>query len=192
MNRLNESACDQSDASKVMQLRRQILAKVVAGSLQVDANIAQIDKEITQSNEIGGYLSDKRDKTVNRANLLSIVSAGTLGATSTGSRCLWERTKLSSIVGIAAGLVSSSLAISGIRAQKGGTRLLRTKKNCAPCRHAIGTRLAQQADRVLKRCVLALIVVLRVQVFDLRFCEIELGFGQLHNTGKSQIKAAMC
>ena len=41
MNQLNESVRDQSDASKVMRLRRQILEKVVAASLQVDATIAQ-------------------------------------------------------------------------------------------------------------------------------------------------------
>lgn len=76
MNQLNESVRDQSDASKVMRLRQQILEKVVETSLQVDATIAQIDNEIAQSNEIRGYLSDKRDKAVNRANLLSIVSAG--------------------------------------------------------------------------------------------------------------------
>jgi hypothetical protein len=60
MNQLNESVCDQSDASKVMRLRQQILEKVVAASLQVDATIAQIDNEIAQSNEIRGYLSDKK------------------------------------------------------------------------------------------------------------------------------------
>lgn len=57
-----------------MRLRQQILEKVVAASLQVDATIAQID------NEIRGYLSDKRDRAVNRGNLLWIVSAGTLAA----------------------------------------------------------------------------------------------------------------
>lgn len=94
MNQLNESARNESDASKVMRFRQQILEKVVAASLQVDATIAQIDNEIAQSNEIRSYLSDKRDKAVNRANLLSIVSAGTLGATSAGLQLPAERTKL--------------------------------------------------------------------------------------------------
>jgi hypothetical protein len=129
MNQLNESARDQSDASKVMRLRQQILEKVVAASLQVDATIAQIDNEIAQSNEIRGYLSDKRDKAVNRANLLSIVSAGTLGATSAGLQLPSGENRPSSIVGIAAGVVSSTLAISGIRAQKGGTRIFDFNSN---------------------------------------------------------------
>ena len=129
MNQLNESVRDQPDASKVMRLRQQILEKVVETSLQVDATIAQIDNEIAQSNEIRGYLSDKRDKAVNRANLLSIVSAGTLGATSAGLQLPSGENKASSMVGIAAGLVSSSLAISAIRAPKGGTRIFDFNSN---------------------------------------------------------------
>jgi hypothetical protein len=119
----------QTDPSKLTPLRQNILEKVVAASLQVDATIAQIDNEIAQSNEVRGYLSDKKDKAVNRANLLSIVTGGTLGATSEGLQLPSGQNKTSSIVGIAAGAVSSSLAISGIRAQKGGTRLFDFNSN---------------------------------------------------------------
>ena len=129
MNEMNGFARNESDAPKVMRLRQHILEKVVAASLQVDATIAQIDNEIAQSNEVRGYLSDKRDKAVNRANVLSIVSAGTLGATSAGLQLPSGDNKASSIVGIAAGLVSSTLAISGIRAQKGGTRIFDFNSN---------------------------------------------------------------
>jgi hypothetical protein len=117
--RLNEFS---GDAAKVVGLRQQIVEKVLAASLQVDATIAQIDNEIAQANEVRGYLSDRRDKAVNRANLLSVVSGGTLGATSSALQLPSGNTKASSIVGIAAGVVSSSLAVSGIRSQKGGTR----------------------------------------------------------------------
>jgi hypothetical protein len=120
--RLNELVRNQSDASKIVPLRQQILEKVVAASLQVDATIAQIDNEIAQANEVRGYLSDKRDKAVSRANLLSVVSGGSLGATSSALQLPSGDNKASSIVGIAAGVLSSSLAISGIRSQKGGTR----------------------------------------------------------------------
>src|SRR5271168_253258 len=123
IDQLSELARNQSDALKIMPLRQQIIEKVLAASLQVDATIAQIDNEIAQSNEVRGCLSDKRDRAVNRANLLSIVSGGTLGATSAGLQLPSGENKASSIVGIAAGVLSSTLAISGIRAQKGGTRL---------------------------------------------------------------------
>jgi hypothetical protein len=129
INQLNELLRNQSDPSKITPLRQAIVEKVVAASLEVDATIAQIDNEIAQSNEVRGYLSDKRDKAVNRANLLSIVSGGTLGATSAGLQLPSGENKASSIVGIAGGVLSATLAISGIRAQKGGTRLFDFSSN---------------------------------------------------------------
>jgi hypothetical protein len=71
INQLNEVVRNQSDASNITRLRQAIIEKILAASLLVDATIAQIDNEIAQSNEVRGYLSDKRDKAVNRANLLS-------------------------------------------------------------------------------------------------------------------------
>jgi len=129
INQLNELVRNQSDASKITPIRQVIVEKVLAASLEVDATIAQIDNEIAQSNEVHGYLSDRRDKAVNRANLLSIVSGGTLGATSAGLQLPSGENKPSSLVGIAAGVLSSTLAISGIRAQKGGTRLFDFSSN---------------------------------------------------------------
>ena len=129
VNQLNALVRNQSDASKITPIRQVIVEKVLAASLEVDATIAQIDNEIAQSNEVRGYLSDKRDRAVNRANLLSIVSGGTLGATSAGLQLPSGENKPSSLVGIAAGVLSSTLAISGIRAQKGGTRLFDFSSN---------------------------------------------------------------
>ena len=129
IDQLSELARNQSDPSKITPLRQIIIERVLAASLEVDATIAQIDNEIAQSNEVRGYLSDKRDRAVNRANLLSIVSGGTLGATSAGLQSPSGENKASSIVGIAAGVLSSTLAISGIRAQKGGTRLFEFNSN---------------------------------------------------------------
>jgi hypothetical protein len=129
INQLNELAGSQPDPSKITPLRQVIVEKVLAASLEVDATIAQIDNEIAQSNEVRGYLSDKRDKAVNRANLLSIVSGGTLGAASAGLQLPSGENKASSVFGIAAGVLSSTLAISGIRSQKGGTRLFDFSSN---------------------------------------------------------------
>jgi hypothetical protein len=129
MNQLNELADNQSDASKITSVRERIVEKVLAASLEVDATIAQIDNEIAQSNEVRGYLSDRRDKAVNRANLLSITSGGALGATSAGLQLPSGENKASSVVGIAGGVLSSSLAVSGIRAQKGGTKVFDFSSN---------------------------------------------------------------
>jgi hypothetical protein len=129
INQLNELTHNHADGAKMAPLRQQIMEKVLAASLQVDATIAQIDNEIAQSNEVRGYLADKRDKSVNRANLLSAVAGGTLGATSDGLQLPSGENKASSIVGIAGGVLSTSLAISGIRAQKGAARLFDFNSN---------------------------------------------------------------
>jgi len=79
IDQLSELARNQSDPSKITPLRQIIIERVLAASLEVDATIAQIDNEIAQSNEVRGYLSDKRDRAVNRANLLSIVFGRNFG-----------------------------------------------------------------------------------------------------------------
>src|SRR5271156_1386744 len=113
IDQLSELARNQSDPSKITPLRQIIIERVLAASLEVDATIAQIDNEIAQSNEVRGCLSDKRDRAVNRANLLSIVSGGTLGATSAGLQLPSGEHKASSIVRRCALLHSGDLWYSG-------------------------------------------------------------------------------
>ncbi len=118
-----------SDPSKALILREKILSNVVSASLQVDATVAQIDNEIAQANELRGYLADRRDKAVNRSNLWSIIAGGGLGGASAALQLPSGQNTASSIVGITAGALSSSLAISGIRAQKGGARVFEFSSN---------------------------------------------------------------
>jgi hypothetical protein len=58
---------------------------------------------------------------VNRFNLLSVIVGGGIGATSSGLQLSSTLTKPAAGVGIGAGTISASLAIVGIRAQKGGS-----------------------------------------------------------------------
>jgi hypothetical protein len=109
------------DKWKLLWLHQSISERVTAASLEVDACIAQIDNEIAQANEVRGYLADRRDRAVTRANLLSALLGGGIGATSSGLQLSSNLIKPAAIVGITAGTVSSSIAISGIRAQKGKT-----------------------------------------------------------------------
>lgn len=118
-----------TDPYLIMLLREQILGKVVAASLQVDATVAQIDNEIAQANELRSFLADKRDRAVNRANLWSIIAGGGLGAASAGLQLPSSQHTSSAIVGIAGGALSSGLAISGIRAQRGATRVFDFNSN---------------------------------------------------------------
>jgi hypothetical protein len=109
------------DKWKLLWLHQSVSERVTAASLQVDACIAQIDNEIARANEVRGYLADRRDRAVTRANLLSALIGGGIGATSSGLQLSSTLMKAAAIVGVTAGTVSSRIAISGIRAQKGKT-----------------------------------------------------------------------
>jgi hypothetical protein len=91
----------------------------MAASLQVDATIAQIDNEIARANEVRGYLADRRDHSVSRANLLGVIVGGAVGATSSGLQLSSNLTKPAAGVGIGAGTLSAGFALAGIHAQKG-------------------------------------------------------------------------
>ena len=107
------------DRWQILWLHQRISEQVMAASLQVDATIAQIDNEIARSNEVRGFLSDRRDRAVSRANLLSVLVGGTVGATSSGLQLSSSLTKPAAGVGIAAGTLSAGLALAGIREEKG-------------------------------------------------------------------------
>ena len=115
------SHTDPATRWQVLWLHQHISEKVTAASLQVDATIAQIDNEIARANELHGFLSDRRDHAVSRANLLSILIGGGVGATSSGLQLSSSLDKPAAAVGIAAGALSSSLALAGIHAQQGHT-----------------------------------------------------------------------
>jgi hypothetical protein len=108
-----------ADRWQILWLHQHISEQVMAASLQVDATIAQIDNEIARANEVRGYLADRRDRAVSRANLLSVIVGGAVGATSSGLQLSSNLTKPAAGVGIAAGTFSAGLALAGIHAQTG-------------------------------------------------------------------------
>src|ERR1700727_3941415 len=119
----------EADRWQILWLHQRISEQVMAASLQVDATIAQIDNEIARANEVPSYLSDRRDRTVNRANLLGVIVGGGLGATSSGLQLSSTLSKPAAGVGIGAGAASAGLALAGIHAQKGGTEVFDFSSN---------------------------------------------------------------
>jgi hypothetical protein len=109
------------DRWQILSLHQHISERVMATSLQVDATIAQIDNEIARANEVRSFLSDRRDRAVNRANLLSFLVGGGLSATSSGLQLSSNLTKPAAGVGIGAGTIAAGLALAGLHAQKGGS-----------------------------------------------------------------------
>jgi hypothetical protein len=109
------------DRWEILWLHQHISERIMAASLQVDATIAQIDNEIATADEVHGYLSDRRDKTVNRANLFGILLGGGLSATSSVLQLSTNLDTVSSALDIAGGSASVGFALMGIHAQKGGS-----------------------------------------------------------------------
>jgi hypothetical protein len=107
------------DRWQILWLHQRISEQVMMAALQVDATIAQIDNEIARSNEVRGFLADRRDRAVSRANLLSALVGGTIGATSSGLQLSSSLTKPAAGVGIGAGTLSAGLALVGIREERG-------------------------------------------------------------------------
>jgi hypothetical protein len=118
-----------ADRWQILWLHQHISEQVMAASLQVDATLAQIDNEIARANEVHGYLADQRDRAVSRANLLSVLIGGAVGATSSGLQLSSNLTKPAAGVGIGAGTVSAGLALAGIHQEKGKTSLFNFDSN---------------------------------------------------------------
>ena len=123
VSRLKELAMSRGsvDRWEILWLHQHISERIMAASLQVDATIAQIDNEISIADEVHGYLSDRRDKTVNRANLFGILLGGGLSATSSVLQLSTNLDTASSALDIAGGSASVGFALMGIHAQKGGS-----------------------------------------------------------------------
>ncbi len=123
VRRLRElsSSAGPVDRWQLLWLHQRISERAMAASLQVDATIAQIDNETSRANEVRAHLSDRRDRSVNRYNLLSVIVGGGLGATGSSMQFVSNLEKAGNAVDIAAGTVSAGLAVAGIHAQQGKT-----------------------------------------------------------------------
>src|ERR1700757_1893386 len=98
----------------MLVLSQRIYRRVMMASLEIDATTALIDNEIARSTEVRGFLADKRDRNVTRANLLSVLMGGGLGATSAGLQLSSKRINATVATGIAGGVISAGIALYGI------------------------------------------------------------------------------
>jgi hypothetical protein len=110
-----------ADRWEILWLHQRISERVTAASLRVDATIAQIDNEVTRANELRGYLSDRRDLTVSRANLLGVIVAGGLSATGSAMQFSDSTVRVGNAISLGGGVLSVGLGLIGIHAQNGGT-----------------------------------------------------------------------
>ena len=109
------------DKWRIAWLHEKITEKVLYAMLEFDAANAQIDREIAQADELHSFLSDRRDNTVTRSNLLGIIIGGGLSAVSSGLSLNSNLTKPTAITGLVGGVASAGFGLAGIKAQNGAT-----------------------------------------------------------------------
>jgi hypothetical protein len=110
-----------ADRWQLMWLHEQITEHILHAYLEFDATNAQIDTEMTRADELHSYLSDRRDDTVTRDNLLGIIIGGGLSAASSGLQLSSKLGKPASVVGLTGGVASAGFGLMGIHAQSGRT-----------------------------------------------------------------------
>jgi hypothetical protein len=109
------------DRWQILWLHEKITERVLYATLELDATNARIDREAAHADELHSYLADRRDKVVNRANLLGIIIGGGLSATSSGLQLSSNFDKPASVVGLVGGVASAGFGLMGIHAQNGKT-----------------------------------------------------------------------
>ncbi|WP_263356377.1 hypothetical protein [Acidicapsa ligni] len=114
---------------RILWLHQRIVERTTTVQLQIDATLAEIDNEIARSTEVRGFLADRRDSRVTRANLWSALVGGGLGGTSAGLQLSTKQTAAAAGTGITGGALAAGLALYGIHAQKGESRVLETDSN---------------------------------------------------------------
>jgi hypothetical protein len=107
------------DRWQILWLHEKITERVLYAMLELDATNARIDREAVHADELHSYLADRRDKVVNRANLLGIIIGGGLSATSSGFQLSSNFDKPASVVGLVGGVASAGFGLMGIHAQNG-------------------------------------------------------------------------
>jgi hypothetical protein len=120
---------DSPMSAEALALRQEILESVISTSLSVDGVIAEIDDEISKSNETRAVLEARRDHALAVNNVINFVSGGGLGIVSSALQINDSTAVWGNIAGIVGGGVSIALSLVGLRQQKGAQTPLEESPN---------------------------------------------------------------
>lgn len=112
----------QHDELREMRLVQNLQGAVVAAALDVDSVNARIDYESARLNEVQAYLSARRDRRVNLANLGNLVIGTGVGAVGSGLQLIGPAQHAGNIASTVAGFGGTLLSILGLREGKGNVR----------------------------------------------------------------------
>ncbi len=115
-------ATPQHDELREMAGMQRLQGTVVAAALDGDSVNARIDYESARLQEVQAFLSAKRDRRVNLANLGNLVIGTGVGAVGSGLQLIGPAQHAGNIVSTSAGFVGTLLSILGLREAKGKVR----------------------------------------------------------------------
>ena len=109
---------------EALSLKMEILEMALDTFLEIDGVNAEIDDEITQTNELRAYLESKRDHTLNLNNITNFITGGAFGIVGSALSLKESTDKASKITGVVAGGVSILISAIGLRQQNGSKATL--------------------------------------------------------------------
>jgi hypothetical protein len=104
---------------EALTLKTEIIESALDTFLEIDGVNAEIDSEITQTNELRAYLESRRDHTLNINNITNFITGGGFGIIGSALSFKEKTDKASKLVGIVAGGVSILISTIGLRQQNG-------------------------------------------------------------------------
>jgi hypothetical protein len=117
-----------SSPAELAVLQQQVLMRVTAASLQIEAATGEIDSEIADTRELENYLISHRNTRRNSIDLLSLAIGGTLGSASSALGFTVHDTA-SSVTGLVAGTTTVALSLWELRVRRGEVRTLEAPSN---------------------------------------------------------------
>lgn len=130
IQRMNLARQDPSDAPLLLRkllLRQEVLESIVSAGLEADGVLAELENEVTQTNNVRVYLESRRDHRIGINTLANIISGGVGGVA--GQLVQINHGTAGSLVGAGAGAASTLLSLMGLRQQRGDKQSLGVAPN---------------------------------------------------------------
>ena len=114
-----QNLCESGTTLEELALRQDILETVVAGSLEVDGVLAELDNERAHLSELSAALQARRDRAASLINVANLVTGSGVGIAVNALQFSSSTANVGNGIGVGSGIASTLLSIVGIRLQHG-------------------------------------------------------------------------
>jgi hypothetical protein len=115
---LKQQTKDNPNNVQLLSLRTQLVERLFMSTMEMQMVMAEIDSEVTRTNEIKAYLESRRDKAIRLNNIANFVTGGGLGVL--GNALQYMPNEFSGeTTELVAGVVTMGLAGAAIKQQNG-------------------------------------------------------------------------